>query len=549
MGRATLLRVNQYRSIDHAIELTFPTGVPLVLFGENNAGKSNLISALELVLGEHWPGSREPDDRDYFDRNHEAIPIEIVVGLEGIESKGSVMDALIWRYPDVDGKPFRMRYQRGGAESPFVSNEVRDQLPCVVVGSDRRLSYQLSYLSKSTFLSRVMREFHSQLISDQDRVDLLKEKFEEIKAIFHGVEPFSGFETLLQQEVGRLSGNLDYALSIDFSAYDPANYFHALRIMPSESGEIRTFDELGTGQQQILALAFAYAFALAFKGGDSNLVLVIEEPEAYLHPLAQRWVARSIADVAQKGVQVVITTHSPAFVDVLNVEGLALVRKREGSTTVKQLTPARLAQHCSQHGAPKATAESVLPFYATAATQDLMSGLFAKRVVLVEGPTEALALPIYLARAGLNVTRDGVAVLAVHGVTNLPKWWRFFTAYEIPTYLVFDNDRESDRDGKARTEIVETVGFAADQRQQAIRTDKLTVWGAVAVFGANFEAALRSLIGDSYLRLEEEARQQFGLTGDASKPLVARYVAERIELETPAIELLEKLAAAILAAA
>ncbi len=548
MGRATHLRVKQYRSIDQAIQLRFPKSVPLVLFGENNAGKSNLVSALELVLGEYWPGSREPDDRDYFERNREAVPIEIIVGLDGVASKGSTVDALIWRYPDTDSKPFRMRYQRDGAESPYVSNEVRDQLPCVVVGADRRLSYQLSYLSKSTFLSRVMREFHAQLISDEQRVDVLKQKFEEIKAIFHEVAPFAGFEKRLQDEVGRLSGNLDYGLSIDFSAYDPANYFHALRVMPSESGEIRTFDELGTGQQQILALAFAYAFALSFKGGDSNLVLVIEEPEAYLHPLAQKWVARSIAEVAQQGVQVVVTTHSPAFVDVLNVEGLALVRKRSGSTTVKQMTAASLANYCQKHGAPKATAESVLPFYTTAATQDLMSGLFAKRVVLVEGPTEALALPVYLDRLGLNVPRDGVAVLAVHGVTNLSKWWRFFTAYEIPTYLVFDNDRESDRDGRARSEIAQTIGLEGDQRQRALSAEILTIWDSVAVFGGNFETTLRQLFGESYTRLEEQARQQFGLTGDASKPLVARYVAERLKLEGPPADIFAELVTAIGAA-
>jgi putative ATP-dependent endonuclease of OLD family len=315
--------------------------------------------------------------------------------------------------------------------------------------------------------------------------------------------------------------------------------------MPMESGDVRTFDELGTGQQQILALAFAYAFALAFRGGDSNLVLVIEEPEAYLHPLAQRWVARSIADVAKQGVQVVLTTHSPAFVDVLNVEGLALIRKREGRTTARQLTAASLAKYCQQHGAPKATTASVLPFYSTAATPELMSGLFAKRVVLVEGPTEALALPVYLDRLGLNVTRDGVAVLAVHGVTNLPKWWRFFTAYEIPTYLIFDNDLGSDRDGRARTEIVETVALNDQQRRQAMSANELIVFDSVAVFGGNFESALRELFGDSYAQLEEQARHQSGLAGDAAKPLVARYIAERIELTGAAAAALAVLADAI----
>ena len=45
-------------------------------------------------------------------------------------------------------------------------------------------------------------------------------------------------------------------------------------------------DELGTGQSQVLALAFAYAYAMAY-GQSEGTVLVIDEPEANLHPLAQ----------------------------------------------------------------------------------------------------------------------------------------------------------------------------------------------------------------------------------------------------------------------
>lgn len=543
VGRATLLRVSQYRSIDKPVEIKFPAGTPIVLFGENNAGKSNLISAIELILGEYWPGSREPDDRDYFGRNREATPVEILVGLESVTSKGSAVDALIWRYPDEDGKPFRMRYERDGAESPYVSNEVRDQLPCVVVGADRRLSYQLSYLSKSTFLSRVMREFHSQLLADEQRIDDLKAKFGEIKTIFHSVHEFADFEKLLSDQVAQLSGSLEYGLAIDFSAYDPANFFHALRVLPSEAGEVRTFDELGTGQQQILALAFAYAFAKAFKGG-SNLLLVIEEPEAYLHPLAQRWVARSIADVAREGVQVVVTTHSPAFVDVQRLEGLVLVRKEGGTTVTRQLTAARLAEHCLKHGAIKATPESILPFYSTAATPDLTSGLFAKKLVLVEGPTEALALPVYLERLGINVARDGVAVLAVHGVSNIAKWWRFFTAYSIPTYLIFDNDRYSDPEGRSRLEIGQLLDMKESTWMELMSRSDLVILERVAIFGDNFEAALRRTFS-AYEELEDAARKQFGLSGDPSKPLVARYVAEHVSLEGSESRVLRDLAAAI----
>src|SRR5260370_3956004 len=260
----------------------------------------------------------------------------------------------------------------------WVSNEVRHQCPCIVVGADRRLSYELSYSTKWTLLSKVMRSFHEALVSDENRVGELKEQFTRTKEIFGTVEPFAIFADELQRQVEEMSSNLEYRLEIDFSAYDPSNFFHALRVLPHQGGEVRTLAELGTGQEQLLALAFAHAYARAFRrvGGAPapGLILVIEEPEAHLHPLAQQWLGRKLRQTSQEGVQVVVTTHSPAFVDVLDLQGLVLVKKFDEATTCVQLSPAELADHCRRRGGAT-TVNTVLPFYAPAATQGLLSGM------------------------------------------------------------------------------------------------------------------------------------------------------------------------------
>ena len=108
-----------------------------------------------------------------------------------------------------------------------------------------------------------------------------------------------------------------------------ANFFHSLRVFPEEDGVIRNFEELGTGQEQLLALVFAHAYAKAFYGG---IVLVIEEPEAHLHPLAQQWLAYKINEMASDGLQIILSTHSSAFVNLLNLGGICLVKKIENLT-------------------------------------------------------------------------------------------------------------------------------------------------------------------------------------------------------------------------
>ena len=153
---------------------------------------------------------------------------------------------------------------------------------------------------------------------------------------------------------------------------------------------MRDLEELGTGEQQVLALAFANAYAEAFHTG---VLLVVEEPEAHLHPLAQEALARWLRTRTAAGVQVVLTTHSPFFLDILGLEGLVVVKKApDGPTTAVQLDKASLVARLHATGAPedRVTEANVLPFYKSCVTREVLEGFFAKLVVLVEGPCKFL---------------------------------------------------------------------------------------------------------------------------------------------------------------
>src|SRR5688572_2264477 len=69
MARVSKLSVKGYRSINARIEIAFPPNKPVVLIGENNAGKSNIVRALNLMLGQYSPGYHEPEDHEYFGRD------------------------------------------------------------------------------------------------------------------------------------------------------------------------------------------------------------------------------------------------------------------------------------------------------------------------------------------------------------------------------------------------------------------------------------------------------------------------------------------------
>jgi predicted ATP-dependent endonuclease of OLD family len=77
--RVKELYIKNFRSIEELdIELQ-----PLCAFiGPNNAGKSNILDALDLVLGETYPTIRAFSERDF--RNHDTSqPIEIKATFDG----------------------------------------------------------------------------------------------------------------------------------------------------------------------------------------------------------------------------------------------------------------------------------------------------------------------------------------------------------------------------------------------------------------------------------------------------------------------------------
>ena len=55
------VKIQNYRSIKE-IEFEFPESGILVLVGENNAGKSNIIRAIDLICGEAWIGKEKLED-------------------------------------------------------------------------------------------------------------------------------------------------------------------------------------------------------------------------------------------------------------------------------------------------------------------------------------------------------------------------------------------------------------------------------------------------------------------------------------------------------
>ncbi|MEY4126207.1 MAG: hypothetical protein RL737_396 [Bacteroidota bacterium] len=546
MPRLKQISIEGFRSIGEQIVINFPVNKPVVLIGENNSGKSNIIRAIELMFGEFHPKYKKLDDYDHYkrDTNNEVIIETSVNGFSSRIGRSSEFSIGGFKYATRKGKEtvFNAIQAENGGENKYISTELREELLCVVVNSEQNLSFQLSYASKYTLLSKVTKAFHDKLIEDKDRVERLKGFFEEIKNTFSEVPEFSRFSQNMSNLADSVLQNMTHALAFDFSAYDPSNYFKTLKVHPTENDETRAYEELGTGQQQILALSFAHAYAKSFLG--QGLIFILDEPEAHLHPLAQKWLAKKMFKMAEDGLQIIITTHSPYFVDLNYIDGINLIRKEEETTFNINHDATSLFNYCVETGSnpTKTKEETIIPFYSNSSTSHLLSGFFANKIILVEGPTEELALPVYFERLGFDPTEYGVEILGVGGKGNLAKWWRLFTLYKIPTFICFDNDfKKDDEKGFKRKDALKAIGIKDDKLDGILGIDTWAISDRFCVFGTDFETTLKASFAD-YADIEKLTIE---ILGSSSKNLIARETAKQINLhdesegKTRMIELIE----------
>lgn len=516
--RVEKIRIQKYRSIEDIV-LSFPEGKPLVLFGPNNAGKSNILSAINRLLGERYPTYIEMLDSDYYMRDKSLYPTATIIARFSapyyIDRQGRAYKSAAVTY-GYNGDLTENIIHDGAGTRLYVSNEQRARCQSYLIDAERNIQNAFNYASKYSLLSKFSHQIHKALSSEHK--EELSEAFEQIKQSFEETTEFSDFfENFSNALKGAVKGFV-HSLAVDFSAYDPNNYAKSLRIYAREGDSVRGFEEFGTGEQQVLLMAFVKAYMEVFT--SERFVLIIEEPEAHLHPLAQKWLKEYILELCATGIQVIISTHSTDFIDAEYLDGLVRVYKEAGITKAIQLSQAELYSFCLESGVPaEATSPGkIIDYYNTKFFSDQLRGMFAETILLVEGATEYFALPIYLKRIGFSLAEHGVEIVDCRGKESIPLFWRLFSAYGYNCYFIFDGDGKTDANTKTFNGIINGTSWET-------AADKYVMTSRYAYFGENFEKYFRATISE-YSVMEQRVAELYHVT---SKPGKAKAIAQHCE--------------------
>ncbi|MBU5484271.1 AAA family ATPase [Clostridium sp. MSJ-11] len=132
-------------------------------------------------------------------------------------------------------------------------------------------------------------------------------------------------------------GTNDYKVIIDSDVNISKGTTYNTKIKDINTGIESDILNCGTGYQSMIILSILEAY-VKVSSKKSKYILLIEEPEVYLHPLLQRKMIDTLIIISQSN-QVIFTSHSPITVSKLEKRQVKLVKKISGSATIEDVVP------------------------------------------------------------------------------------------------------------------------------------------------------------------------------------------------------------------
>ncbi|GAA0403974.1 hypothetical protein GCM10009133_10780 [Cocleimonas flava] len=172
---------------------------------------------------------------------------------------------------------------------------------------------------------------------------------------------------------------------------------------------------------------------------SNSMYFILEEPELYLHPQAQRALFQSLTSLVEGGAQVSLCTHSSALIDLEYYKSICIVRKDqpESGTTICQCTEEIFTGNDKK--------DFNLSYWVNPDRSELF---FAQKVILVEGATEKTVIP-YIAQR-IDCFKHQYSVIDCGSKNNIPAYVGLLNKFNIPYVAVYDIDHQA---GKSQAAI------------------------------------------------------------------------------------------------
>lgn len=421
----------------------------VVLIGQNNAGKSTILDAYEVFAS----GGKELDE-SHFNNKNKTSQIEITGTFNHITEEDENTIGKKWKHsvPDygecikvrwVWSKPNTKGKKLGFDPTPEVNDFIEgglggwDSLIQSRIPQPVRIKPTDSVETTQTKIVGMLKEHvKTQLKSDSSST---QQALFEIERLTEKI--FLDAKKTIDEIASKITSNITQVfpgatIELIPKSKDPLDE----KVIGADSFlKIGTADGAtplmlqGTGIQRALLWSALSVMSDSSKKkskqptNEPTKILLVDEPEAFLHPPIIRNARESLYDFALNNTdwQVIATTHSPIFIDLAK-DHTTIIRVDPNSPNSHYISTDQIAFSPTQKDQLK-MARQCNPF--------VNEFFFYDRVILVEGPTEHITINHVAEKMGVPIH-----VIDCHGKGNIPTFCKILNKFKVKYLAIHDSD-------------------------------------------------------------------------------------------------------------
>jgi predicted ATP-dependent endonuclease of OLD family len=393
--RLTNFSVTNYKVFKDTFTIDFSKDSIAILTGRNNTGKSTILEAINCFFQKETKAKTIPND--CFSERGQKIVLKAV--FESDEDKITIVK----KYKEESAPSF---YDENDVEIKN-NHELKDTLEDI-------LNNKPFYITPSMLpddINDLIQNIYSEIIkNDLQKLEDFNGDPEKEKEMFQLAQEYSQIrksypeflrklklstDKLLEQVSNDVSDNLRVLFSNEHLSLNvvggESEGFSSTDILKSTNSSVHISNNKqskmplanqGTGLQRMsLIYLIQNMIEKKLMGENDNKLLLIDEPEAFLHPEAVRALSRSLYKIGEK-MPLMISTHSPILID-LSERHTSIQVFRVGEKEAIQLYKSASEQFDDDD-----IKNMKILNYVDSYVNEFF---FADKVVIVEGDTEYIA--------------------------------------------------------------------------------------------------------------------------------------------------------------
>lgn len=452
--RLQKLAIKNYRSFGAEQIFEFPDNTylkPVSIIGYNNSGKTNLMNAILYGIGEKFINANTFEKSDLHKLNLDnqiEIKTRIDATAYGTNSRG---DLTIGGLHSITTSIEDNEIKSSVAPSFFGANKHYNIFYINFHNVKEEISTKkTSWGNLTSFLAK-----HIRKIVDADETMLAKkDNFNsETKTATETVLRDSALSTFISTIKSNYSKNLrNNNCEVEFGLPDYEDIFLQMVFkigLNGDNNNLLPLSHFGDGYVSMFVMAVIQS--IAESNTDDKCLFLFEEPESFLHENHQEYFYKMVlCNLAEKGHQVIYTTHSDRMVDIFDTKSIIRIEFNETEKrTIKKYN--KVTDFTSTEN-EIITIESFNSFIKSV-EPNLNKILFSRKVVLVEGPNDLMAYNFAIEKKVHSIMNDdkyskaylnflNISIIPHHGKATALILIELCKHFKLDYYVINDWDFE-----------------------------------------------------------------------------------------------------------